>query len=140
LELLGLIEDYRQGLVPLIVPLTLLKHHLSRHPVPDWVHQQVYLHPYPKELMLRNHVSVQCLPYGRLRAASNQLIRCPFFSSSATRITGSVALLKGRDSDRMSIDSAKRPSWRCHGESPECANEERFSSHVLHVCLFRLIM
>jgi uncharacterized protein YbgA (DUF1722 family) len=55
-ELLGLIEDYRQGLVPLIVPLTLLKHHLSRHPVPDWVHQQVYLHPYPKELMLRNHV------------------------------------------------------------------------------------
>jgi uncharacterized protein YbgA (DUF1722 family)/uncharacterized protein YbbK (DUF523 family) len=55
-ELLALIEDYRQGLVPLIVPLTLLKHHLSRHPVPDWVHQQVYLHPYPKELMLRNHV------------------------------------------------------------------------------------
>jgi uncharacterized protein YbgA (DUF1722 family) len=43
-------------MVPLIVPLTLLKHHLNRHPVPDWVHQQVYLHPYPKELMLRNHV------------------------------------------------------------------------------------
>ena len=55
-ELLGLIEDYQQGLVPLIVPLTLLKHHLSRHPVPNWAHQQVYLHPYPKELMLRNHV------------------------------------------------------------------------------------
>ena len=34
----------------------LLKHHLNRHPVPDWVHQQVYLHPYPKELMLRSHV------------------------------------------------------------------------------------
>jgi hypothetical protein len=44
--------------VPLVVPLTLLKHHLNRHPVPDWVHQQVYLHPYPKELMLRNHVWV----------------------------------------------------------------------------------
>jgi uncharacterized protein YbgA (DUF1722 family) len=55
-ELLGLIEDCRQGLVPLIVPLTLLKHHLNRYPVPDWVDQQVYLHPYPKELMLRNHV------------------------------------------------------------------------------------
>jgi uncharacterized protein YbgA (DUF1722 family) len=55
-ELLGLIEDYRQGLVPLIVPLTLLKHHLNRYPVPEWVHQQVYLKPYPKELMLRNHV------------------------------------------------------------------------------------
>jgi uncharacterized protein YbgA (DUF1722 family) len=35
LELLGLIEDYRQGLVPLIVPLTLLKHHLNRYPVPE---------------------------------------------------------------------------------------------------------
>jgi len=55
-ELLSLIEDYRQGLLPLIVPLTLLKHHLSRYPVPEWVHQQVYLNPYPKELMLRNHV------------------------------------------------------------------------------------
>jgi len=55
-ELLGLIEDYRKGLVPLIVPLTLLQHHLRRRPVPAWVHQQVYLNPYPKELMLRNHV------------------------------------------------------------------------------------
>jgi hypothetical protein len=36
-ELLGLIQDYRQGLVPPIVPLTLLKHHLNRHQVPDWV-------------------------------------------------------------------------------------------------------
>ena len=55
-ELLGLIDDCRRGLLPLIVPLTLLKHHLNRHPVPEWVHQQVYLNPYPKELMLRNHV------------------------------------------------------------------------------------
>ena len=55
-ELMALIEDYRQGLVPLIVPLTLLKHHLRRPSVPEWVHKQVYLNPYPKELMLRNHV------------------------------------------------------------------------------------
>jgi len=55
-ELLGLIEDYRQELVPLIVPLTLLTHHLRRHEVPGWVCEQVYLRPYPKELMLRNHV------------------------------------------------------------------------------------
>ena len=55
-ELLGLIADYHQGLLPPIVPITLLKHHLNRYPVPDWVHQQVYLNPYPKELMLRNHV------------------------------------------------------------------------------------
>jgi uncharacterized protein YbgA (DUF1722 family)/uncharacterized protein YbbK (DUF523 family) len=55
-ELLGLIRDYQQGLVPLIVPLTLLKHHLRRPSVPEWVHVQAYLNPYPKELMLRNHV------------------------------------------------------------------------------------
>jgi uncharacterized protein YbgA (DUF1722 family)/uncharacterized protein YbbK (DUF523 family) len=55
-EVVQVIEDYRQGLVPLIVPITLLRHHLRRHPVPDWVHQQVYLNPYPKELWLRNHV------------------------------------------------------------------------------------
>jgi hypothetical protein len=28
----------------------------SHYPLPEWVHQQVYLHPYSKELMLRNHV------------------------------------------------------------------------------------
>jgi len=55
-ELLVLIDDYRHGMVPLVVPLTLLQHHFRRHPVPDWVHQQIYLNPYPKELMLRNHV------------------------------------------------------------------------------------
>lgn len=55
-ETLGLIDEYRRGLVPLVVPLTLLKHHIGRHPVPEWVHQQIYLNPYPKELMLRNHV------------------------------------------------------------------------------------
>jgi uncharacterized protein YbgA (DUF1722 family)/uncharacterized protein YbbK (DUF523 family) len=55
-ELLGIIEDYRRGIVPLVVPLTLLKHHLGRHEAPEWIHQQVYLNPYPKELLLRNHV------------------------------------------------------------------------------------
>ena len=28
----------------------------NRYPALGWVHQQVYLNPYPKELMLRNHV------------------------------------------------------------------------------------
>jgi hypothetical protein len=28
----------------------------NRVPVPEWVHQQMYLNPYPKELMLRNNV------------------------------------------------------------------------------------
>jgi len=55
-ELLELTESYRNRLVPLIVPLTLLRHHLNRQNVPEWVYQQVYLNPYPNELMLRNHV------------------------------------------------------------------------------------
>jgi uncharacterized protein YbgA (DUF1722 family) len=55
-ELLALVEEYRQGMVPLIVPMTLLKHHLKRNPAPAWVWEQVYPSPYPEELMLRNHV------------------------------------------------------------------------------------
>lgn len=55
-ELGGLIDDYAAGLVPLVVPLTLLRHHGRRHRVPAWFGQQVYLNPYPRELMLRNHV------------------------------------------------------------------------------------
>jgi uncharacterized protein YbgA (DUF1722 family)/uncharacterized protein YbbK (DUF523 family) len=54
-ELLGLIEDYRRGLVPLIVPMTLLRHHVRVHRV-RYLEGQVYLEPHPKELMLRNHV------------------------------------------------------------------------------------
>ncbi len=54
-ELSSVIEDYRNGLVPLVVPTTLLKHHFRRHPV-AWVAEQTYLDPYPAELMLRNHV------------------------------------------------------------------------------------
>jgi uncharacterized protein YbgA (DUF1722 family)/uncharacterized protein YbbK (DUF523 family) len=54
-ELLTVIADYYQGLVPLVVPLTLFNHHLARTPVP-YIQDQVYLNPHPKELMLRNHV------------------------------------------------------------------------------------
>jgi uncharacterized protein YbgA (DUF1722 family)/uncharacterized protein YbbK (DUF523 family) len=52
-ELAELIEAYRIGLVPLVVPITLLNHHLRRHPQP-YVQRQVYLDPYPPELKLRN--------------------------------------------------------------------------------------
>jgi len=52
-EMVAVIDDYRRGLLPLIVPMTLLTHHLRRHPV-DWLAKQVYLHPYPPELKLRN--------------------------------------------------------------------------------------
>jgi uncharacterized protein YbgA (DUF1722 family)/uncharacterized protein YbbK (DUF523 family) len=53
-ELLALVEDYRLGLVPLIVPVTLLRHHVNRLGVP-YLAGQTYLEPHPKELMLRNH-------------------------------------------------------------------------------------
>jgi uncharacterized protein YbgA (DUF1722 family)/uncharacterized protein YbbK (DUF523 family) len=54
-ELLGAIEEYRRGLVPLIVPITLMRHHVRVHDV-AYLAGQVYLEPHPKELMLRNHV------------------------------------------------------------------------------------
>lgn len=54
-ELRATIEDYRQGLVPLIVPITLIRHHVRRHDV-SYLAGQTYLEQHPKELMLRNHV------------------------------------------------------------------------------------
>jgi uncharacterized protein YbgA (DUF1722 family) len=53
--LLGVISDYHQGLTPLIVPLTLIKHYVHLFDV-GYIREQVYLNPHPKELMLRNHV------------------------------------------------------------------------------------
>ena len=54
-ELAAVIEDYRAGLVPLVVPVTLIRHHVRQHDV-SYLAGQVYLAPHPKELMLRNHV------------------------------------------------------------------------------------
>jgi uncharacterized protein YbgA (DUF1722 family)/uncharacterized protein YbbK (DUF523 family) len=54
-ELGEVIEEYRRGLVPLVVPITLLKHHVRRLGL-TYLAGQVYLNPHPKELMLRNHV------------------------------------------------------------------------------------
>lgn len=52
-ELLELIEDYRLGRLPRIVPITLLKHYFRLYPS-DHVVRQTYLNPHPQELMLRN--------------------------------------------------------------------------------------
>lgn len=54
-ELAETIERYRLGLVPLIVPLTLIRHHVRRQGV-GYLQEQVYLEPHPHELMLLNHV------------------------------------------------------------------------------------
>ena len=54
-ELGQTIDEYRQGLVPLVVPITLLKHHVRHHNI-SYLAGQLYLDPHPRELMLRNHV------------------------------------------------------------------------------------
>ncbi len=53
-EVLQLIDDYRSGIVPLIVPLTLFGHHVRRYHV-GYLKGQTYLEPHPRELALRNH-------------------------------------------------------------------------------------
>jgi uncharacterized protein YbgA (DUF1722 family)/uncharacterized protein YbbK (DUF523 family) len=54
-ELAASIEEYRQGLVPLVVPLTLIAHYVRVHRI-EYLAGQTYLQPHPRELMLRNHV------------------------------------------------------------------------------------
>jgi uncharacterized protein YbgA (DUF1722 family)/uncharacterized protein YbbK (DUF523 family) len=54
-ELAEAIADYRRGLVPLVVPLTLIRHHVRALDL-SYLAGQAYLDPHPKELMLRNHV------------------------------------------------------------------------------------
>jgi uncharacterized protein YbgA (DUF1722 family)/uncharacterized protein YbbK (DUF523 family) len=54
-ELTEAIDQYRRGLLPLIVPVTLLRHYVRKFRVP-YLLDQVYLTPHPHELMLLNQV------------------------------------------------------------------------------------
>lgn len=54
-ELQDIISRYRRGLVPLIVPITLLRHYL-RHFPDAYLSSQWYLAPPPDELILRNQI------------------------------------------------------------------------------------
>ncbi len=54
-ELLLCIDEYRRGLVPLVVPLTLFRHYVRLRDV-AYLAGQTYLEPHPRELMLRNRV------------------------------------------------------------------------------------
>ena len=49
------VADYQKGLVPLVVPVTMIRHYVDQLSV-EYLAGQVYLEPHPKELMLRNHV------------------------------------------------------------------------------------
>lgn len=54
-ELLEVIGQYHDGLLPLIVPITLLRHYINKYDQ-QYLKGQVYLTPHPAQLMLRNHV------------------------------------------------------------------------------------
>lgn len=53
-EMLETIQTFRDGYVPLIVPVTLLNHFVRKYDK-QYLADQVYLHPHPMELQLRNH-------------------------------------------------------------------------------------
>ena len=54
-ELAEAIDQYQAELLPLIVPVTLIRHHVTRFQF-ETLQSQVYLWPHPHELMLLNHV------------------------------------------------------------------------------------
>ena len=54
-EIGAAIAEYRAGRIPLVVPIALLRFLVVAHEV-DWVRDQLYLEPHPREMMLRNHV------------------------------------------------------------------------------------
>jgi uncharacterized protein YbgA (DUF1722 family)/uncharacterized protein YbbK (DUF523 family) len=53
-EILEIIENYRQGHIPLIVPVTLMRHFVRKYDQ-EYLKDQWYLNPHPLELQLRNH-------------------------------------------------------------------------------------
>ena len=54
-ELLEKINEYKDGFIPLIVPVTLIGHYVRKYNEP-YLKNQTYLNPHPVELKLRNHV------------------------------------------------------------------------------------
>jgi uncharacterized protein YbgA (DUF1722 family)/uncharacterized protein YbbK (DUF523 family) len=53
-EMLEIIRQYSDGLVPLIVPVTVMNHYARKYDQ-AYLRQQTFLHPHPVELKLRNH-------------------------------------------------------------------------------------
>ena len=53
-ELLDAIQRYHDRVIPIIVPLTMLRHYAAHHGE-EYLGGQTYLKPHPAELMLRNH-------------------------------------------------------------------------------------
>lgn len=54
-ELIRLIDQYREGIVPLVVPMILLQHHFKTANMP-YINQQVFMQPYPENITVRNQL------------------------------------------------------------------------------------
>lgn len=54
-EMMEIIHAYRNGFLPLIVPMTLMGHYVRKYDQP-YLKEQIYLNPHPLEMQLRNHV------------------------------------------------------------------------------------
>jgi uncharacterized protein YbgA (DUF1722 family) len=54
-ELLEVIDYFRLGYIPLIVPVTLINHYVRKYDQP-YLKVQYYLNPHPLDLQMRNHV------------------------------------------------------------------------------------
>ena len=54
-ELLEVFDQYRKGLVPLVVPITLINHYVRKYDQP-YLKMQTYLNPHPIELKLRAYI------------------------------------------------------------------------------------
>lgn len=53
-ELLEILDRYKNGYVPLLVPMTLINHYVRKYDQP-YLKAQTYLNPHPVELKLRTH-------------------------------------------------------------------------------------
>jgi uncharacterized protein YbgA (DUF1722 family)/uncharacterized protein YbbK (DUF523 family) len=53
-ELAEVIDAYHAEFVPLVVPVTMFRHYVTKHDI-HYLREQYYLNPHPIELKLRNH-------------------------------------------------------------------------------------
>lgn len=54
-EFVRLLEQYRKKMIPMVVPITMLRHYLQKYPQ-EWLQDQVFMDPFPEELLLRSHL------------------------------------------------------------------------------------
>ncbi len=77
-ELVGVIDDYRRELIPLIVPVTLLRHYIVKHDI-AYLCDQYYLNPHPAELKPRNHA------WGPRHGGRHRLFHRPRYKGCVTK-------------------------------------------------------